>query len=66
MTAVTYFTPITTQEELRNRIVEAAAIIKDRPDVIRSAKDTCIRRAECCIPENGDNLNLDSKRCIVT
>ena len=56
MKSMVYSTSIGTQEELRNRIVEAAATIKGSPDIIRRAREAWIRRAECCIEQNGGHF----------
>lgn len=56
MKSMVYSTSIATQEELRNRIEEAAATMRGRPDAIRRARESWIRRAECCIQQNGGHF----------
>lgn len=56
MKSLVYSTFVETQEELQNRIEVAAATIKLRPDAIRGAREAWIRRAECCIQEDGGHF----------
>ncbi|KAL7644692.1 UNVERIFIED_CONTAM: hypothetical protein RMT77_004233 [Armadillidium vulgare] len=52
MKSMVYSTSVGTQEELQNRIEVAAATIRLRPD----AREAWIRRAKCCIQEDGGHF----------
>ena len=56
MKPLVYSTRIGTQEELRHRIIEAGATIRNNPDAIRRAQLSWFRRAELCIQQNGGHI----------
>jgi hypothetical protein len=56
MKAIVYSKRINTQEELRNRITEAAETMKNTPNVMRRARKEWIRRAKTCIDKNGGHF----------
>lgn len=56
MKSLVYSTHINTQEELRNRIIEAGATLKNSPDTLSKVRKAWIRRAKCCIQQNGGHI----------
>ena len=53
MKSLVYSARVGSQKELRLRIIEAGATVKNNSDAIRRARFAWIRRAEFCVQQNG-------------
>lgn len=51
-----YETPVTSDEDLVARVVEAAARVRDRPGLFERVRQSMIRRCEACIVADGRNF----------
>lgn len=56
MKSIVYSKRINTQEELQNRITEAAETIRNTPNVMKRARKQWIRRVKLCIEQNGGHF----------